>query len=219
MLPRNEPEQASPLVVAGATIPVSSSRPARAELWVQDGVITYVGRDREVRPAGSCLVDAQGASIVPLVVGSADRRGREVPPTTNELVPGAPGTFAVTTSRVGPRAFETWMIIRPADLVMVVVAGHVMAWRGEPTAASGPEAPSWCGTWADDSHALEQHLLPGGRYSETRHGRADAYTGSYWTCGAHIVYLDDSGFWAFGERSGDVLYHADFVMTRRTTRQ
>nr|WP_243696416.1 Atu4866 domain-containing protein [Aeromicrobium camelliae] len=167
MPPRNEPDQAPPLVVADATIHVSSSRPERTDMWVQDGVITHVGRSREDGPTGSRVVEAHGASIVPLVVGSAARHGRGVRPSTNELVAGSPATFAITRSRIGPRAFETWMIIRPTDLVAVVVAGHVMAWRGEPTAACDPEAPSWCGTWVDDARALEQHLLPGGRYTET----------------------------------------------------
>ncbi|MFD1860783.1 hypothetical protein EHW97_11605 [Aeromicrobium camelliae] len=41
--------------------------------------------------------------------------------------------------------------------------------------------------------------------------------GAYRTRGQRIVPLDDSGFWAFGERLDGVLYHADFVMTRRST--
>ncbi|MGI5440451.1 Atu4866 domain-containing protein [Streptomyces shenzhenensis] len=53
-----------------------------------------------------------------------------------------------------------------------------------------------------------------GRYSETRSGRTDAYTGRYWTRGDRIVYLDDSGFWAFGVRYRETLFHADFVMHR-----
>ena len=59
-----------------------------------------------------------------------------------------------------------------------------------------------------------QELRPDGRYSETRNGRADAYTGRYWVRGAEIAYLDDTGFWAFGELVGDELRHADFVMRR-----
>ena len=61
---------------------------------------------------------------------------------------------------------------------------------------------------------MTQHLRPDGRYSETRNGREDAWTGRYWTSGPHIVYLDDTGFWAYGQRRDEVLHHAHFVLAR-----
>jgi hypothetical protein len=43
----------------------------------------------------------------------------------------------------------------------------------------------------------------------------DACTGRYWVRDDRITYLDDSGFWAFGELRDGTLHHAGLVMNRR----
>lgn len=68
------------------------------------------------------------------------------------------------------------------------------------------------GTWIDRTGYLHQALDPQGRYDETRAGRRHAWTGQYWVQGDRIVYLDDTGFWAFGEFDGEELHHAGYVM-------
>ncbi|MBB5136177.1 hypothetical protein HNP84_005921 [Thermocatellispora tengchongensis] len=137
-----------------------------------------------------------------------------------DLTPGNPATFAVTRERVSASRIRQMLVLQPHDLLAVVVSGQVEAWQGEPTRAAGTPIPGdrpqrWHGVWVDDSRELEQHLLPDGRYTETRHGRTDAYTGRYWVRDDRITYLDDTGFWAFGELIDGVLHHAGFVMRKR----
>jgi hypothetical protein len=55
-------------------------------------------------------------------------------------------------------------------------------------------------------------LTADGRYDETRGGRPHAYEGRYWIDGDRIDYLDDLGFWAFGEFRGEELHHAGYAM-------
>ena len=116
---------------------------------------------------------------------------------------------------------RSMLIVDPRDLLGVWVAGHLEAWDGKQTRPAGQDVAdpavrtTWVGAWRDPRRDLQQHLRPDGRYSETRGGLADAYTGRYWVHGNRITYLDDSGFWAFGELLNDVLHHAGFVMTRR----
>jgi hypothetical protein len=68
--------------------------------------------------------------------------------------------------------------------------------------------------WIDESGFLHQELTPDGRYDETRGGRPHAYQGNFWIDGNRIVYLDDLGFWAYGEFRDGVLHHAGYVLHR-----
>lgn len=110
------------------------------------------------------------------------------------------------------------LLVPPRDLIAVLVDGTLVAWHGKPTrpAGSAGTAPGdpRLGTWTDPGQRLEQHLTADGRYSETRDGRRDAYTGRFWLDGDRITYLDDQDFWAFGEFVDGVLHHARFVMRR-----
>ncbi|GAA3671052.1 Atu4866 domain-containing protein [Microbacterium marinilacus] len=191
-------------------------RAIRGALQIEDGVISYVGPERAGgETSAPPRVDLRGASVVPLQVRGAVGARRDSDPEAYDLVPGNPATFAIVSRRVSAAEVRGTLMIRPADLVAIVVAGELVAWEGEPVAGVTVDvAADWEGAWEDPSHALEQHLLPGGRYSETRSGRTDAYTGRYWTRGDCIVYLDDSGFWAFGVQHRGTLFHADFVMRR-----
>ncbi|XMA39898.1 Atu4866 domain-containing protein [Streptomyces albogriseolus] len=68
------------------------------------------------------------------------------------------------------------------------------------------------GVWIDVKDFLHQELGADGRYDETRGGRPHAYQGRFWIDGDRIDYLDDLGFWAYGEFKGDELHHAGYVM-------
>jgi hypothetical protein len=68
------------------------------------------------------------------------------------------------------------------------------------------------GVWIGEHDFLHQELTPDGRYDETRGGRPHAYEGRYWIDGDRIDYLDDLGFWAFGEFRGEELHHAGYAM-------
>src|SRR5690606_26845672 len=84
----------------------------------------------------------------------------------------------------------------PAGLRAVVVDGTVVvrdgaALRPRGTSASGAALATddpRLGAWRDDRRDMTQHLTPDGRYSETRGGVRDAYTGSFWLDGDRITY-------------------------------
>jgi hypothetical protein len=128
--------------------------------------------------------------------------------------------YAVVRGQVRELRAGDTLIVSPGDLDEVVVDGVTLARDGRATPEADAEhgtpawTERWVGAWADEAQAMTQHLLPAGRYTETRSGRVDAWTGRFWTRGAVIAYLDDTGFWAFGELREGVLLHAHFVLVR-----
>jgi len=84
-----------------------------------------------------------------------------------------------------------------------------------------PAGDSRIGVWIDRSGHLIQELRPDGRYSETHGSRRDAYTGCYWLDGDRVDYLDDLGFYAFGDFVDGELLHAEFrpAAARRRARR
>ncbi|MEU9367658.1 Atu4866 domain-containing protein [Streptomyces avermitilis] len=54
-----------------------------------------------------------------------------------------------------------------------------------------------------------------GRYEEARGDRPSVYQGRYWINGTRTDYLDDLGFWAFGEFRDGTPHHAGYRFTRR----
>lgn len=129
------------------------------------------------------------------------------------VVPLGASSYAVVRGRYDASRTAISMIVRPADLVAIVLDGVVVARDGRPTADATSD-PTWVGAWRDEAQDMTQHLRVEGRYSETRQGRPDAWTGRWWSRGAEIVYLDDTGFWAYGEQRDGVLHHAHFVLVR-----
>ncbi|OOC54836.1 MULTISPECIES: Atu4866 domain-containing protein [Nocardiopsis] len=75
----------------------------------------------------------------------------------------------------------------------------------------------YAGLWVTADGRIRHELLPEGRYVEARGTRERAYTGRYTVTGAHIDYVDDTGFTADGDFvDADTLHHAGMVLTRRT---
>ncbi|RPF21671.1 Atu4866 domain-containing protein [Myceligenerans xiligouense] len=207
------------LVVTDAVVHVTPSRTVRGDLWVSDGRITHVGPSAGgPRPADAEPVPVGGASVVPLFVDSAVRALPDGRRDTFDLAPGNPATFAVVGGPVGEGRIRRMLVVQPRDLLAVVVSGCVEVWRGEPARPSAgvseADGVRWHGAWHDADRDMTQYLLPGGRYTETRSGRPDAWTGSYWVRDDRITYLDDTGFWAFGQLVDGVLHHAGFVLRR-----
>jgi hypothetical protein len=129
-------------------------------------------------------------------------------------VPVADGHLALARAGTGPLISY---VVRPPELRELVLGGAVAVRDGELVPGGPLDVPAderWLGTWLDRSGEMDQTLSPDGRYDETRSGRRHAWTGRWWGYGDTIVYLDDTGFWAFGERHGDTLHHASFVMQR-----
>ncbi|MBP2335493.1 hypothetical protein JOF41_001671 [Saccharothrix coeruleofusca] len=164
---------------------------------------------------GMIVVDCAGGVVLPAAVDFAGGGGT--------LTPGVRADVAVvrladpegTPVGAAPR--------RGGHLDVLVRAGRVEVWRGrrldgvesvqapEPVVAEHPYA----GLWVDEDDFVRQELRPDGRYDEARGDRASAYQGRYWVTGDRVDYLDDLGFWAFGEFDGDVLHHAGYRFTRR----
>lgn len=209
------PPSSHAFVVTGPHVWSPDGTVAPADLHVVEGRLAAGPPD-----PGFEIVRADGAYAVPLLVDSAVA---QLPPQQRgawDLVPGNPATFALVRRPVTEAQVRRMLVVDPQDVAAVWVDGRLEVRAGTPTRPAGQDVADpavrdvWVGTWHDPARALQQHLRADGRYSETRSGRADAYTGRYWVRGDRITYLDDSGFWAFGQLLDGVLHHAGFVMTR-----
>ncbi|MFD9001558.1 Atu4866 domain-containing protein [Streptomyces sp. NPDC059582] len=189
---------------------------------VGPGIITAAGDDNAI------VVDCTGMTVVPAVVdtvalvGGRGRRSEYVA----TLTPGNTTDFLVLPDELAadvPSALAT-LVSRPEQVRSLVAAGRPVLWAGTdvPGRATAPETgiPAAAdltgsprvGVWSDQKDFLHQELTADGRYDETRGGRPHAYQGSYWIDGDRIDYLDDLGFWAYGEFKRDELHHAGYVM-------
>jgi hypothetical protein len=201
------------IVIRDALVHVTPSQTVRGDVVATDGVITHVGPARQPDPAGARLLDGAGASVVPILIDSAIRaRGRSA---GHELAPGNPAVLAVIRGIVPASRIGEMLIVSPRDMLAVILEDHVVAWDGNP-AAPDDAGSAWVGAWTDSARGMTQFLTADGRYSETRGGREDAYTGRYWARREWIAYLDDTGFWAFGQHTDDILHHGGFVLRRMT---
>ncbi|MFF3718666.1 Atu4866 domain-containing protein [Streptomyces prasinus] len=189
---------------------------------VGPGIITAAQDDNAI------VVDCTGTTIVPAVVDTAalaGGRGRRSEYVAT-LTPGNNTDFLVVPDELAadvPSAVATLMS-RPEQVRALVAAGRPVRWSGTaipggPTTpqAGIPAAPDLTGSprlgvWIDRQDFLHQELTADGRYDETRGGRPHAYQGRFWIDGDRIDYLDDLGFWAYGEFKGDELHHAGYVM-------
>jgi Agrobacterium tumefaciens protein Atu4866 len=192
---------------------------------VGPGLVTAAGDDDMI------VVDATGTTVLPAVldtpalVGARARRADDVATIT----PGNPADLLIVPDDDAadvPTALAT-LLTRPQRVRALVVAGMPVRWDGAelPTghtfpAAGVPAAQDMTGmphvgVWVDQTDFLHQELTADGRYDETRGGRPHASQGSYWVEGDRVDYLDDLGFWAYGEFRGDELHHAGYVMRLR----
>lgn len=189
------------------------------------GIETAAGDDDAI------VIDCTGMVIVPLIVDARAALGLNSVRASDvgSLWPGNAATFAVVPAEQAPDAAAAVALVlgRPEDVAAIVVDGTVVHWNGEATtlaparpdtSRSGIAAPStspYVGMWIDEHDFLHQELTADGRYDETRGGRSHAFQGAYWIDGDRIDYLDDLGFWAFGEFIDGVLHHGPYVLRRR----
>ncbi|WP_405393865.1 Atu4866 domain-containing protein [Streptomyces gougerotii] len=189
---------------------------------VGPGIITAAQDDNAI------VVDCTGTTIVPAVVDTvalAGGRGRRSEYVAT-LTPGNNTDFLVVPDKLAadvPSAVAT-LVSHPEQVRALVAAGRPVRWSGTeipggptPPQAGIPAAPDLTGSprlgvWIDRQDFLHQELTADGRYDETRGGRPHAYQGRFWIDGDRIDYLDDLGFWAYGEFRGDELHHAGYVM-------
>ena len=209
-----------PFALRGANVMETPRTLVSRDLLVSGAVFVPELSDR-----GATVLAAHDAYAVPLVVDSAVAQRPKSQRGTYDLVPGNTATFALIRRPVSESQIRGMLVVDPDDLAAVYVSGHLEVRDGEATRPAGADLTEpavrddWVGTWEDPGRGLQQHLGGDGRYSETRGGRADAYTGRYWVRDGRITYLDDSGFWAFGELLDGTLHHAGFVMQRSGTGQ
>jgi hypothetical protein len=173
-------------------------------LGVEGGLVTPGDAAGEV-------IDGSGLGMV-AIVPAPDGRGHVVGP----VEPGMPADLLLVPRRRMPRPGTPWwrVIVGRDDVHALMSRGEVVVRNGRPLDRTPNPSGARTGVWVDRAGWLHQHLLPEGRYDETRGGRRHAYTGRYWLDGDRIDYLDDSGFYAFGDFIGDDLYHAEFVLSR-----
>lgn len=189
---------------------------------VGPGIVTAAADDNAI------VVDCTGATIVPAVVDTVALTGGRAHRADHvaTLTPGNSGDLLVVPDEFAPDvagALAT-LLSRPDRVRALVAAGRPTLWAGEESPArqtsSEPGMPPAgdltgsprVGVWIDTEDFLHQELTADGRYDETRGGRPHAYQGRYWIDGDRIDYLDDLGFWAFGEFRGDELHHAGYTM-------
>ncbi|CAA9267230.1 MAG: hypothetical protein AVDCRST_MAG57-2911 [uncultured Blastococcus sp.] len=223
---------AQPVLYSGAKVltldPVVGDMPTADVLiggptvvGVGPGLLTAADDD------GMYVVPCAGLTIVPAVVdhlavqGLRSARDQRV----GTLAPGMPATFAVLPTELAAdlnAAVET-MSKHPEQVLAFVADGVARSWNGRSLHAAAPAGdelrdPSdspYLGMWIDETGFLHQELTADGRYDETRGGRPNAFQGKFWIDGERIDYLDDLGFWAFGDFREGVLFHAGYVLRRR----
>jgi adenine deaminase len=168
---------------------------------VGPGLLTAADDDNAI------VIDCKGTVVLP------SKPDFSAPATTSSLTPGNHADIAV---------------LRDHHLDMLIRQGKVEVWDGagleshheevkaDPFSAL-PKDHANVGMWIDENNFLRQELLPDGRYDEAREDRPSAYQGQYWIIGSKILYLDDLGFWAFGEFKDNILYHAGYRLTRHTS--
>lgn len=189
---------------------------------VGPGIVTAAQDDNAI------VVDCTGMTVVPAVVDTValvGGRGHRAEYVAT-LTPGNTGDLLVVPDELAPDVAGAVATLptRPEEVRALVANGKPVLWSGadapgRPTApeAGIPDAQDLTGSprvgvWMDENDFLHQELTAGGRYDETRGGRPHAYEGNYWIDGDRIDYLDDLGFWAFGEFRGDELHHAGYAM-------
>ncbi|MFJ4770776.1 Atu4866 domain-containing protein [Streptomyces uncialis] len=166
------------------------------------------------------VIDCAGTVVLPAAVDfTSDDESRT-------LTPGTLADIAVLRIADAPGTPPGAVPARGAHLDLLLIGGRVRRWNGRTasgTTAPPPEVPShtaghpYTGMWVDENDFVRQELRADGRYDEARGDRRSAYQGRYWIDGTRVVYLDDLGFWAFGEFSDGFLHHAGYRFTKDET--
>lgn len=232
----NSADYAQPLLFTGARIHLFDSLVGDMEtgdILLGDGFIVGTGPGIHTAAGddNALVIDCTGMVIVPAIVDVRSPLGLNAARSSDvgSLWPGNPATFAIVPAEIAPDAASAVAAVlgRPESVAAIVVDGTVVHWNGERTANApagtratdvGSVTPSnspYLGMWIDEEDFLHQELTADGRYDETRGGRAHAFQGSFWIDGDRIDYLDDLGFWAFGEFIDGVLHHGPYVLRRR----
>lgn len=215
-----------PLLLTGGT--VISMNPTmgdweRADVLIVGSVIAGVGPGliNSAEDDKSIVIDCDGMVVLPAHLDYTS------PEQTGSLTPGSAADIVVITLKNPVTSGVSAESAQSSHLDIRIIGGTIQVWDGDPLnqADVQPESKamqgrpadnqSRFGMWVDENDFLKQELLPNGRYDEARAERKSAFQGQYWINGDRIDYLDDLGFWAFGEFKNGVLNHAGYILTKR----
>ncbi|MEV5400795.1 Atu4866 domain-containing protein [Streptomyces sp. NPDC057413] len=226
LLPELRTPQGRPLLLTGGT--VITGNPLLGDWQNADvliggtviagigpGLLTAAGDDNMI------VIDCTGTLVLPAAADFTTPRAGAT------LTPGQSADIAVLRLADTPGTPAGAIPARGTHLDILLTGGQVRLYNGQPLdpadttdlalegePAHDPAHP-FLGMWVDDHDFVRQELLPDGRYDEARGDRPSAYQGRYWITGNRIDYLDDLGFWAFGEFRDGHLHHAGYRFTRR----
>ncbi len=212
-----------PVLLSGGTV---ITRNPRMGDWEQADVLLGGSRVVGVGPGlltaaeddNMLVVDCSGCVIMPARPDFSDPAGTGAGTLTSGLV----ADIAVLRVADAEGTPAGPLLNRPSHLDIVLTGGRVTVWAGRPLEEDGEDQQEvaadpqhgYAGMWIDDTGFLHQELQADGRYDETRGGRPHAFQGRYWITGDRIEYLDDLGFWAFGDFVDGVLHHGGYRLTR-----
>ncbi|MDT0329326.1 Atu4866 domain-containing protein [Nocardiopsis lambiniae] len=216
-----EPED-RPLLLTGGTVITGNPLMGdweRADVLIGGEVVVGVGPGllTAAEDDDMIVIDCAGTVVLP---ASVDLTGKGVSGT---LTPGERADVAVYRIADAPGTPPGAVPFRGGHRDLLVIGGRIRDATEVPD-GSGPAAAPWpegdarhpyTGTWVTEDGFIRQELSADGRYDEGRGERESAYTGRYRVGGNRIDYLDDLGFWAFGEFHDGVLHHAGYRFTRR----
>ncbi|GAA2077114.1 Atu4866 domain-containing protein [Actinomadura alba] len=215
---------ARPLLLAGGTVVSMSPLLGdweKADVLIGGEAIVGIGPGllSAAQDDGMIIIDCADCLVLP---SRTDFTGTG---STGTLAPGNRADIAVIRIADPDSTPDGPIIARDRHLDILLDGGQVTLWNGhpaDPAQGTGDVVPPaattdhpYVGLWVDQDDFLRQGLLPDGRYDEARGDRPSAYTGRYWIDGTRIDYLDDLGFWAYGEFHDGELHHAGYRLTRR----
>jgi len=211
---------ARPLLLTGGAVvtmnPVIGDWKA-ADVLLFGSIIVGVGPGllKAAQDDKSIVIDCRGTLVLPAALDFTSLKN------TGSLTPGNQANVAVIRIKeLTDNAFNKEMMSGNIDLL--VIEGKVQVWNGQRLPQTDMEEikthelnnsadnASLQGMWVDEHDFVKQELLPDGRYDEARGDRKSAFQGKYWISGNRIDYLDDLGFWAFGEFTNGGLDHAGY---------
>ncbi|WP_243597508.1 Atu4866 domain-containing protein [Thermobifida halotolerans] len=214
-----------PLLLTGGTVVTADPLMGdwhQADVLIGGDLIVGVGPGllTAAEDDGMIVLDCAGTVVLPASLDLTGGRG------SGTLTPGERADIAVLRIADAPKTPQGAVPARGGHLDLLITEGRVRLWNGRkvedpdstPDEVREPEHDPdhpYTGLWVDENGFVRQELLPDGRYDEARGDRRSAYTGRYWISGSRIDYLDDLGFWAFGEFRDGVLHHAGYRFTRR----
>lgn len=216
---------ARPLLLTGGAVvtmnPVIGDWKIADVLLFQDTIVGVgPGLMKAAEDDKSIVINCEGMLILPASLDFTSTL------KSGSLTPGNRANLAVLKiDNLEDNAFNKNVLSSNIDLI--ITNGKIQAWNGTRleesdldqipagTLQNSPESSKYQGMWVDENDFVRQELLPNGRYDEARGDRKSAFQGKYWITGNRIDYLDDLGFWAFGEFNDGRLDHAGYRFSMR----